>query len=239
MRTNGPLITLHSGALGTPPNSLEYLKTAAAYRPDIIEVDVRRTRDGRAVLCHDPYIPLGEERCFLEETDLSELLRIKPDLMTLREALLYSREKGLFLNLDLKSLSAADALVHELKSLGESRNIILSGCGAEETLYLRERIRDLRVLLNVPDRLLDREEGEYMDGVVETVSLGSRLGCCGLNVDYRYCRPELVRYASVRSLPVMVWTVDREEDMKRLGAMGVYSITTNRIDLLKELPREV
>lgn len=235
MMKKHPLVTLHSGALGTEPNSLEYLKTAASYEPDIIEVDVRRSRDNTAVLCHDPHIEVGGRRYVLEDHDLEELHGLKPDLVTLRDVLEHSRKEGLFLNLDLKELSAADALIYELESLKQTQNIIISGCHMEEVLYLRSRISDLRVLLNVRDEELDVEPGVYMDRVQEIVSKGSRLGCCGLNVNYLYCRPELVRYASPRSLPVMVWTIDNEQDMRTFGEMGVYSITTNRIDLLHKI----
>ncbi len=235
MMKKHPLVTLHSGALGTEPNSLEYLKTAASYKPDIIEVDVRRTRDNTAVLCHDPYIEAEGRQYILKEYDLDELHRVKPDLVTLRDVLKYRREEELFLNLDLKELSAADALIFELESLKQTRDIIISGCFSQEVLYLRRRISDLRVLLNVRDEELDVEPALYMERVQDIVSEGSRLGCCGLNVNYLFCRPELVDYASLRSLPIMVWTVDSEADMLRFAEMGVSSITTNRIDLLHNI----
>jgi glycerophosphoryl diester phosphodiesterase len=232
MRKNQPLITLHSGVLGTEPNSLEYLKKAASLEADIIELDVSRTSDDVAVLCHDPFITANDQEYLLEENPLSFLRELKPDLVTLGEALIYSRENNLFLNLDLKTISAADALVFELKSLLHGQDIIVTGCYRDEVIYLRERIPDLRVLLNVKDEDLDRTPEHYMDGVKAIVSEASLLGCCGLNLNYRFCRPELIHYASLRSLPVMVWTIDEEEDIKQFREMGVYSITTNRIDLI-------
>jgi len=235
MMKNRPLVTLHSGAIGTPPNSLDYLKTAASLKPDIIEVDVRRTGDDVAVLCHDPFIASGGKEYPLEQYSLKELRELKPDLVTLRDALVYSRENDLFLNLDLKTLSAADVLIYELNSLSQAQNIIITGCFREEASYLRKRISDLRVLLNVEDDDLNIPAEEYMDAVRSIVSEASHLGCCGLNLNYLYCRDELVKYAALRSLPVMVWTIDEAEEMRRFRDMGVYSITTNRIDLLLEL----
>ena len=232
-QTQAPLITLHSGALGTPPNSLDYLKTAILYKPDIIEIDVRVTEDNTAVLCHDPYIPgASGEEVYLDRHPIRDLKRLKPDLMTLKDALQFSREKGLFLNLDLKSIEAADALVADLNHLDQSDNIIVSGCHKKEAAYLREKIPHLRVLYNIQDDELTMDTAGYLDSVKNVVNAASRLGCCGLNVNYLFCRRDLVKYAALRSLPTMVWTIDDRDLMQDFMDMGVYSITTNRIDLL-------
>ncbi len=232
-KTPAPLITLHSGALGTPPNSLDYLKTAIRYKPDIIEIDVRVTGDNIAVLCHDPFITgISGEKVYLDSHPIRFLKDVKPDLLTLKEALRFSREKGLFLNLDLKSIEAADALVADLTHLDQSDNIIVSGCHKKEAAYLREKIPHLRVLYNIQDEELTMDPQGYMESVKTVVNEASRLGCCGLNVNYLFCRRDLVKYAALRSLPTMVWTIDDRDLMQDFMDMGVYSITTNRIDLL-------
>ncbi len=231
-----PLITLHSGALGTPPNSLHYLETAIRYMPDIIEVDVRETRDNKAVLCHDSFIADSKNREYiLNRHTLSELKEVKPDLLTLKEALSFSSEKGLFLNLDLKSLSAADALIYELNHQNQTDNIIVSGCHKKEASYLRKKIPHIRVLYNIQDDELAADPEAYLDSVKTVANEASRLGCCGLNVNYLHCRRELVKYASLRSLPTMVWTIDEEDMIQKFIEMGVYSITTNRIDFLRDM----
>ncbi len=58
-----PLVVAHRGAWGVAPqNSLEAVEQAVSLGCDAIEIDVRRTRDGRIVLVHDARIrwrPVG------------------------------------------------------------------------------------------------------------------------------------------------------------------------------------
>jgi len=51
--------------------------------------------------------------------------------------------------------------------------------------------------------------------------------------------PRLVREAHRRNIPVQVWTVDDVADMRRLLAMGVDGIQSDRPDLLADVLTEV
>lgn len=51
--------------------------------------------------------------------------------------------------------------------------------------------------------------------------------------------PSFVRAAHARNLPVQVWTVDDPDDMRRLLAMGVDGIQSDRPDLLARVLTEV
>ena len=42
-------------------------------------------------------------------------------------------------------------------------------------------------------------------------------------------------YSRLFDVPVFVWTVDDRDTMRKLALMGVYSITTNNVDLLREV----
>lgn len=56
-RRGRPLISAHKGhAAGYPEQTMEALEGAVRLGADIIEVDVRRTRDGHLVLLHDPTV---------------------------------------------------------------------------------------------------------------------------------------------------------------------------------------
>ena len=47
------MITAHSGCDNTPENSLEFLGKALGMEVDAVEIDVRKSRDGRLILSHD------------------------------------------------------------------------------------------------------------------------------------------------------------------------------------------
>jgi glycerophosphoryl diester phosphodiesterase len=54
----------------------------------------------------------------------------------------------------------------------------------------------------------------------------------------RVVTSRFVREAHRRGIPVQVWTVDREEDMKRLLDLGVDGIQTDRPDILSAVLTE-
>ncbi|OQY32151.1 MAG: hypothetical protein B6241_12000 [Spirochaetaceae bacterium 4572_59] len=233
------IVTLHSGAHGLVPNSQEYLDLAARVKPDVVEVDVRSTSGGIAVLHHDPFVCQDGAEYAIEDSSWEKLSTLKPGLITLTEAMKFCHKNHLFMNLDLKTPRAADSVVKVVKKQKMTKEILFSGCRRDDILYLREQIPNIRILLNIDDHELDLDGDDYMDAVVQFVYLASELGCCGLNINYSYCRPELISYARTRSMPLMLWTIDHEAEMRRFLSLGVYSITTNRIDLFHKLQSEM
>ena len=57
------LITAHSGADGTPDNSMEFVRYALTRQADVLEVDVRMGKDG-LIVSHDE---TGEEAVALKD----------------------------------------------------------------------------------------------------------------------------------------------------------------------------
>jgi glycerophosphoryl diester phosphodiesterase len=79
----------HRGARNlAPENTLRSFEKAIEHHVDEIELDVRVTRDGYAVLVHHPYItdPAGNELQVADHA-FAELLQHKPDLTTLGDAI--------------------------------------------------------------------------------------------------------------------------------------------------------
>jgi glycerophosphoryl diester phosphodiesterase len=56
----------------------------------------------------------------------------------------------------------------------------------------------------------------------------------GLDLSYRIIDKELMKQATDLGLEVLCWTVDDPQQAKRLVALGVKGITTNRPAWLKE-----
>ena len=52
---------------------------------------------------------------------------------------------------------------------------------------------------------------------------------------FRMLTPRLIEEAHRRNIPVHVWTVDDQDDMRRLLSWGVDAIQTDRPDLLSQV----
>ena len=89
---------------------------AARLGADVVEVDARRSRDGTAVLLHDPW--LGRvQHVPLPLRWASDRLLARLGVPTLRDALDTARANGLRVAIDTKDPGAADAV---LTAIGEA-----------------------------------------------------------------------------------------------------------------------
>ena len=84
MRTNGVLIASHRADWKlAPENSLAALENAIRYGVDIVETDVRRTKDGQLVILHDPHVGrVTNGQGYVSDMTLEEIKRFN-----LRDAL--------------------------------------------------------------------------------------------------------------------------------------------------------
>lgn len=237
MSRKRPLITAHSGCLDTPPNSIRSIIAGFGAGADIVEVDVRVTKDGIVVLYHDDRVhSLHRDYPFAELT-YDELCEVKLDdpLIRLEQVLPYVRDARRMINLDVKELAAVGAMFEIVEHLGMRDAVLVTGCEKAWASEVKTRYRKYPVLLNASKKLYASLEDDYDAFVRTTCEDALEAGCSGINIYHAHCRESLVEAASLRCLPVCVWTVDEREQMKRFLAMGVHSITTHQVHLATEL----
>ncbi len=203
------LFTAHSGCLDTEPNSLDHVNAALNARADLVEVDVRYSQ-GRLVLSHDPE--------FTDPITLDEVW----DLVT---------RAGSGFNLDVKEEAVIEPLADFLTRRPPLFGVV-TGCGASWVGRLRALAPAVTVLFNVERGPQDEPLGAWEDRIVVEAR---RCGAAGLNADHRLVGEGLVRRARLSSMPVFVWTANDEPSLKRLNALGVDGITTDRLDLAHEI----
>lgn len=236
MNKTKTLITVHSGGMNLPANSRAYLEKACDQNPDIIEIDIRETIDKVVVLSHDPNFPGSDIE--IVKLRLKEAKKIYPDLMTLEEAIEICAYKGFCLNLDIKELHVIPSVVTVVKKYLDRCCFIFSGCGPLEIRKLFSIYPEARVLYNVPAR--DRALAiDYIGYIADSFKIVKQLGCFGLNISYKDLRPEIIGYSQIDDIPIFVWTVDDRKVMHDLVKMGIYSITTNNPELLRDVIEDV
>lgn len=230
-----PLITAHSGCMNTKPNTMESILAGLKSGADIVEVDVRATKDGVAVLIHDDSISLQENIIRIEDVDYERLKRHNPEIVRLDEVLVQVREYNRIFNLDLKDDAVVDPMIRTVKNTGMTDYVVLSGCGREKAAYIKENHRGFQVLLNADEDWLLSKNADYGTFITMTCSDAVSVACCGININYEACREAFMEYACKRCLPVYLYTLDEAGLMKKYMNMGAYSITTNRVDLLQKV----
>jgi glycerophosphoryl diester phosphodiesterase len=234
-----PLITSHTGCMNTLDNTLLSVETGIRLGADVIEEDVRVTKDGIPVLAHDDaWRTVDGRECRISQmtfSEISELLievehgerRETMRICKLEEMLPLIRASGKIANLDLKVDESIEPVAALVKKYDLLEQVILSGCEKERAMKAHRTHPKLRKLLNADAGVF--LSMEYGEAVTQTCRDALAASCFGININYRLVRPELMDYAAAEGLSVYVWTVDDEANMKRFVDMGVASITARNV----------
>ena len=195
---------------------------------DFIEFDVRRTRDGVSVVCHDDRTASGRVVRELAHGDLVQ--ELAGEALTLDELLQLAGTR-VGLHLDLKETGyESDVVSSALAAVGRGRLVITGGDQA---------IRNVKDLF--PDVTAGLSLGDDLKRVAPWLAPGVRWSELFPSGRIERSRADLVaahqqladlnvlRWCSRRDIPLWVWTVDDERDIARyLEDPRVATLITNR-----------
>ena len=202
-------ITAHSGAFGTPDNSIEYVKKALAERCEIFEIDVTFRPDGTPVVIHSGS-PKASEGVLLR--DVLVLAATDPEIR---------------MNLDLKSVKNLPAVDEQLDRYSLTDRAFYTGVSADWVKTVRENSK-APYYLNVSLMPWQRGRKKAMAALADKVAA---LGAVGVNTHYDNCSTAMVEAFHEKGMPVSVWTVNDEKTAAKYIAMGVDNITTRKPDM--------
>ncbi|WP_194395524.1 glycerophosphodiester phosphodiesterase family protein [Microbacterium atlanticum] len=232
------LVTPADARDGIVENSFAAVAHAHSAGVRYVESDCHRTADGVVVLFHDDDLSrvTGDPRRIADVTvrELEELMTGRGGLVTLAQAL--DAFPTLRFNLDVKAADAATAVGAAVAPHGD-RVLVTSFSDPRRTAALEAAAvagRGIRPATSAgrstiarvlaahaarSDRLLARA----LAGV-DALQVPERRG------RVRLVTPRLIDAAHRHGVEVHVWTVNEADDMRRLVAMGVDGIVTDRAD---------
>lgn len=161
------LIAAHRGAhLDAPENSLKGFQQTIDMGIDIIELDVRCTKDGQLVVIHDKTVNRTtngqgavDSFTFDEIRKLKLMFNGKPTdqrIPALREALLLAKGK-ILVDLDIKSASCIEKIMQEVKETGTENTCFFFVGEAQHVTMLKQRDAKFRTLLRTHSEKEARE----------------------------------------------------------------------------------
>ena len=237
-RPRKPLVIAHRGASGTlPENTLPAYELAVAQGADMIEIDLHRTRDRETVVTHDEDLARLGGRGEVADVDAAEIRTLDAGggavVPTLDEVLDAFGVRVPF-NLELKrgrhrrydDLEVAALTAVERRDLLDST--LFSSFDDPTLAELRSRSPEARIALLLSAR-----------SASSPIERALALGAEAVNPSLFVVTPELVEAAHRVGLAVFVYTVDAEDDMRRLIDLGVDGLFTNfpaRMRALLESP---
>lgn len=232
-----PLICAHRGASGYyPENSLKAFRKASELNADSIELDVRQTRDGQLVACHDFNltrlygIPLRLSEITLEEFKDIKINNLEPPAKL--EEIFREIDNSMQIVLDVKEYGLEQKLLRQINEFKLKDRIIVSSFDPRILATVRKLDSEIKTaLIAGPFSILPLAINIcfYLRRVSEYV-----------NADYMHLWYSKLLYKGYRTLSrwgykLSYWTVDDPADVRSVLKLDPYSIITNKPDLVRKI----
>jgi glycerophosphoryl diester phosphodiesterase len=253
--SSAPRVFAHRGGAGlAPENTLAAFDNGLALGADGLELDVHLSRDGLVVVHHDRTIErTTNERGPIAERTADELRRADAGywfarggafpyrgcglgVPTLAEVLARYRDVPIVIEMKANSLELAEAVVEVVRAAGAVDRVAVGSFG----------LRGLRALRQLEPAIATSASREEVRWAVYRLRCRwpvSRVPYGAYQVPersggQRVVSPRFVAAAHRLDLAVHVWTVDDEDDARRLLGWDVDGLITDRPDTIVPIARQ-
>ena len=204
----------HRGALSlAPENTLASIRAAKACGADLVEVDVRLSKDGTLVVIHDETVDRTTDGSGkVEEMALEDIRLLDAGsgerVPTLAEAARLAEELSLGIVVEMKDEGLEDLVVGEL-----------SGRRAIVTSFRHESVREIK-------DLADLKTGIIISSLpINPVDLAVAAGAD--SIFPRITSPNLFKKAHRAGIEVYPWTINDPDQVRWLNRLGADGIVTD------------
>lgn len=249
------LVIAHQGGDGIwPGNTIFAFQNAVNMGVDVIETDIRQTKDGVLVVSHDENVNNKSNGVgLIVDLTFDELKKLDaaynwspqdgPSLPYRGQGITYPSLEEVFIafpdmrfNIDMKQKDPPiySALCDLIRQYGMQEKVVAASFSHQNITAFRELC---------PEVTTSGDETETRNFVFMNFAFLGRWYSPNFNVfqvpikssGITILTPHFVRAAHERNLRVDAWTIDDPDEMNRLMDMGVDGIITDRPDLLMEL----
>jgi len=250
------LISAHRGGVGQNvdlENTREALETANSLACEFVEFDVQRLGDGALVLYHDDKLVCDGVEQALESFDKARFEELAPNHLGFEDALkiLAGRKRA---HIDFKFRSPPELRVNPdecwevgaaqvaIDILGDN-NLIITTLEDDSVTVMRNWARHrypwLLVGLSLGRKVSNLSRPQAVRIRLSELFPARRIRRCDANLivaQKRLARIALARFARRRKLPLLVWTVDENEELDYwLRNNRAWLVTTNFPDVAAAL----
>ena len=225
-----PLVIAHRGdSVNALENSPDAIRRALSYPVDMIELDVRSSLDNALFVMHDRTTArTASASVDIERSTAAEISEVRlkngEPVPTLTDVFgVVAGNAGL--NLEIKSDGAGLLTAEFLASSDYPGYVLVSSFKEMEVLAFR-RVRPHHPTSLIFDVFAARDVPAYRESGYRIISLRKTAVSRGL-----------IEACHEQGVQVYVWTVDDEEEMKKIISWGADGIYSNRPGALKEIVR--
>ena len=237
-----PWVVGHRGApRRARENTIDSLDAAESLGVDAVEFDLRQTRDGEAVLFHDEDVVLGNQRIPVRTFTAREILRLQlpsefgPYRVPRLEDVFHRFGRALRYVVEVKTSREknlpimARRVVRVAAEYGVTHRCLVASFDPELLRKVREIDAEIATSFLIDHPVAMPEPGRLTPLFPPTDAVGPR---CDL------VTPSFMAQAAAAGLSVHPWTADTPEEIRRLFAARVASLTTNVPEVAMEIRNE-
>jgi glycerophosphoryl diester phosphodiesterase len=226
-----PWIVGHRGAPGRArENTIDSLDAAESLHADAVEFDLRQTRDGEAVLFHDEDIVLGSQRLPIRTFTTREIGRLSlpsefgPYRIPRLEDVFHRYGHALRYVVDVKisahtqSALMARRVARVAAEYGVRNRCLVASFDAEFLRKMRDADPEIATSFLIDHPVALPESGRLTPLFPPVDAIGPR---------HDLVTEILLSQAAGAGLSVHPWTADEPDEIRRLLALHVPSLTTN------------
>lgn len=242
-----PRVIAHRGdSRNYPENTLPAFESAVRMGIDVVETDIHLTKDGVLVIWHDPTLERNTDgRGRIEDHTLEELRRFDAGytftqdggktfpfrgkgvrICTLAEALEHCPEQRFNIDLKTKCPEIVDEFIKVIREHDAVDRVVGASFHLSNLKRLRRLAPDFLTSITTAEvvPLLFRQKTHTLPKAFKRKIIFQIPMAAG---PVKVVTPAFVKAMHQRGAVVMVWTINDEETMRRLFAMGVDSVMTD------------
>lgn len=216
----------HRGAPAyEPENTLASFKKAIELGVDQIELDLRFSKDSKLVVIHDEKLDRTTNgKGLVREFTLAELKKLDAGkgekIPTLQEVIDLIRDKGIFLQIELKESNMQRHLLDLIqKNNLEERVMVIS--------FLHEELRKIKELNpNIKTGILIGQKS------IDPLERLRQVRADAISMRHTLVNKRLVERLHQNNIELTVWVVNEPRDVRRAIELGVNIIGTDKPDLV-------
>jgi glycerophosphoryl diester phosphodiesterase len=220
------IIVAHRGASAyEPENTLRAIEKAIELGADMVEVDVRRSKDGHIVVIHDDSVDRTTNgKGYVRKMTLEELKKLDAGkgerIPTLQEVIGAVRRRVVLL-IEIKVLNLEESVIRVIEKEGIEKEVMITSFYH----FASKRIKKIDSII--------KTGVIFKCHPIRSAELALNANADALFPEYKYTSKEMVREARKSNLEIYPWTIDDQALADRFIKMGVNGIVTNRPDILK------
>ncbi|RPI36255.1 MAG: glycerophosphodiester phosphodiesterase [Nitrospiraceae bacterium] len=205
-------------------NTVESFKKAIDLGANAIELDLRRSKDGIIIVCHDDNLKrLFGKEILVHKATLDELKQSTENrIATLEEVLRFIDRKVDKILVELKETGYEKKILDMIRKERLENNVIIVSFLAECLTQVRSLNKDI-------------ETGLIYTKLRNPVEAAQKLGAQYLVPLYRFIHKKDVEKAHKYNLKVIVWTINTKEEAIKYIAKGVDGIASDKPDIFKDI----